>query len=491
MRSALRPYLIAFAVAVLALGSACSQQIVVVGCDGSEGGEGMDGGTGATDSTSTDARPDTGVPGDAAPDSGVRDGTISDGGTDASTDAGPVGCSGRYCITALVPSMMKVSVRQPITFTPAIDNPDRTALTFRADRSEITARRRAPLPPLRMSDVDISLAVDAQGVVTFTVQEVPTWFATTTFIVRLHAKGPGASPDVFADASVEVRGNILFGTSGAVYAVASDGRPARSVNFTQGKLISGASFLSHARGLLLARDGTLVVFDRSSMPPKLRRFALTGENVGLGDFDFRDPQNGAPYIVSDNASTGLAQLMDGRFVLSTYEFTRTPKSSVVLWRENGTYDRTHNALNPSVEWIGAGASQVANDILILERASTGRLVKLNPDTGLEVGVIATDISGGRGVLGVAGGNTYVGATGSILRVTPIGAKTMVSMLVTGSSDYWSFLAPYSDGRIIAGRDVHSDYLNIAVIDGTMYTGWARTQNVGGPSTQPDGLVYLE
>src|SRR5262249_46264867 len=132
-----------------------------------------------------------------------------------------------------------------------------------------------------------SIVVDGNGTVTFTVNDVPPWFATTTFTVKLHAHS-ATGPDVATTASVDIRGNVLFSGSSAVYAVASDGRPAHSVNFTHGELLNGPSFIDTPRSMVLAHDGTLVIYDHGTQPPRIRRFQLTGENVGLGDFAYQD-----------------------------------------------------------------------------------------------------------------------------------------------------------------------------------------------------------
>jgi hypothetical protein len=198
-----------------------------------------------------------------------------------------------------------------------------------------------------------------------------------------------------------------------------------------------------------------------------------------------------PYIYADQDGTGLTQLMDGRFALVVYHYNRTPDSAIVLWNEDGTYDRTIDCLNPTTQWQGISASKTANELLVVENAGAGRLFRMDPNNGNELGVVATDIASAWGVLAMPSGHTYVGITAGIIRVTPQGGKTMISMLMSGAADYWNFLTPFAGGKIIAARDYSSDYSNIAVIDGTTGLGWFRQQMVGGPTLLPYGLAYLE
>jgi hypothetical protein len=489
---------LALAVSASLLLAACGQKIVVVECDGSHPDQ--DGAVSSTDDDSATGPSDGSAPnrdgsiegtdGAKNPDgASATDGGLSPDGGPA-TDGGAVSCAqAPYCVHDLAPSVARANVRQAVAFTPRIDNPGNAALTFSADKAEVVVSRRAGLPPASVADLDLSVAVDQSGTLTFTVNDVPPWFATTTFTVKLHARASGG-PDVVGTGSVEVRGNVLFSGASAVYAVASDGRPAHSVNFTSGELISGSSFIATPRSLCLARDGSLLVYDAGASPPRIRRFELTAENVGLGDFEYHDAMNVA-YVPGDQTSHGLAQLMDGRIILPVYAFGRTGGDSFVLvFHEDGSFDRRHLALNPTIEWEAATASRTANEIVILE-GSPGRLFRLDPNTGMELGTIASDFSGPHGVTAVPGGNFYVGIGGAVIRVTPQGGKTMVSMLPGDAFDYWGYLATYADGKIIAARDTISDYANIDVIDGTTSTGWLRAMNARGAQALPSGLVYLE
>lgn len=475
----------------LLLAAACGQEIVTVECEDGGHTDPTDSGVINPQDSGVINNPDATV---TNPDATANDpDATADGDATTNPDASTMmGCGASpYCITSLPPNVAAANVREAVTFTPVIDNPNNITLTFTALEAELVAERKPGLPALVASQVDLDLSVAANGAVTLRVAEVPPFFTTTVFVVKLHAKGPGAMPEVTAEGRVEIRGNVLIASGNAVYGVASDGRPARSVSLSMGRMIEGSSFIRDPGNMLLARDGTLVIYDKGTIPERIRRFELTGENVHLGDFEFQDSM-GEPFITDGQSATGLAQLQDGRFALVIYDYDRTPSdSAVILWNEDGTFESIINATNPNVEWQGMTASKTANEILVVEQGASGRLVRIDPNSGLELGVVATEITTAWGALAMPSGHTYVGITAGIIRVTPQGGKTMISMLTTGSVDYWNFLTPFSGGRVLCARDISSDYDNVVVIDGTVATGWLRPMMVGGPSVMPDGLVYLE
>lgn len=476
--------------AFAALSAACGQEIVTVQCDSdAHNMDTTDGGIPSNDSgvPSNDSgvpSNDSGVPSN---DSGIPP---ADGGMPG--DAGGPGCTGSpYCITGLTVSKPIANVREAVTFTPVIENPNNVTLTFRAPQAEIVTERRTGFPQLVVTQIDLSSSADANGTVNFTITEVPTYFTTTKFKVKLYAKGPGAMPEVSATADVTIRGNTVISGYSTVYSVASDGRPARSGISTPGRFLEGTSFIRGPGPMLVARDGTLIVYDSGTTPERLRRFELSGENVLLGDFEYQD-QMGMPYIYDDQNGTGLTQLMDGSFALAVTDFSRSPDSAILIWNEDGTYARTLNALDPNVTWQGVSASKTANELLVIENAGAGRLIRLDPVSGSEIAPpMATDITSGWGVLALDNGNAYVSITNGILRVTPTGGKAMITNLMSGSADYWNFLTLYSEGKVLCARDLSSDYSNIVVVDGTATLGYLRPDMVGGAETLPKGLAYLE
>jgi hypothetical protein len=440
---------------------------------------------------------DAGADTDALPkeDSGIGDGGLNEdagedrdaAGMDAEPQDGGPDCAAQYCIESLAASVDVANVREMVTFTPTVrDNGN--ALTFSGSIEEITASRRAELPPLDLDDVDLTFAVDpATGMAQLAVTEVPTWFSTTTFTVRVHAQAAGG-PDVVAEASVTIRGNVAVSGVSDVYAIASDGLPARSVNFDQGRLLSGSSFVDSPEDLWLARDGSLLVYDHGATPPRIRRFALDGENSQLPDFQFEN--GGMPIIEASHTGTGMTQLSDGRVVLIDYYFSRSQESMLHVWNEDGTFSHTISAPNGLTDWSGAAGDEMGR-LYVLERTSNGRLIEIDPATGFEQRVVTTDISQGYNLLWQADGSFYVGLVGSVLRVTPQGGKQMVSGLPGSTTDIFRHLAPFGPARIVATRGTSSDAFNVVVIEDTEYLGYLRRENVGGPVLSPYGIAFLD
>jgi hypothetical protein len=472
------------ALLVALLTAGCGQKIVVIECDGSQNG---------ADGTATGSDgPILNGDGDFILDGGMT-GSDAQLGVDAmmQNDGGSVTCANApYCIRMLSASSARANVGDIVTFTPQVDNPQHMPLVFHVDPTELQASRRAGLPPAHLADLTLSLSASSStGHAVFVLSTVPTWYAGTTFTVRLHASATGG-PDVYADSTVTIRGNTLLADQ-SVYAVASNGAPAKSVNFMHGELISGASFVDTPRNLVLAQDGTLVLYDWGATPPRLRRFDLSGENVGLGDFASTDAMM-MPLIPDDNGAHGMVQLMDGRFALAVFSASHTPHSSIVLWKSNGDFDRVLRATDPIVEWSSVAANPTSNELWVLESATAGSLFRLNPDSGAVGAAIATDIDTGRSVVAIADSHAYVGTEGAILRVTPAnGGKQMIGMLQGGAFDYWNALAAFSDGRVMAASDNMSDFMGLVIIDQATSLGFLRQSNAGNVVIEPLGLVYLE
>ena len=479
--------LISVAFATLLAG--CVQEIVVLGCDGHT----PDGPDAAPPGEDGGAEADAGSDGGLA-DAGVADAGAADAGAaDGEVDAGPPDSGDpcdRYCLEGLEPSASEINVREQVTFTPILRNPSRTGLSFTTEAGDVVARRRAGLPPAILGELGLSVRADAAtGQVTFAVTEVPTWFATTTFSIRLRARGPeAADPEVWAEAEVTVRGNVVLSGLSDIYAVASDGRPARSVNFTAGRLVSGTSFVRVPRDLLLARDGTLVVFDNATGSRRLRRFELTGENRALPDFDSENEQGTSR--IRGGSGRGLTQLPDGRIVLVDYDVSVAPKTRLLIWREDGSFDREVSPLDGQAHWVGAAASP-SGEMVVVERGTGGRLIRVNPDDATVIGPVVTGLSTGWNVVRAADGAHYVGITGAVLRITPQGGREQVSMLPGGSADYWLYLTRFGGDGILATRDTSSDHANVAAIRGTQGVGWFRQTGAGNASFLPQGIAHLD
>jgi hypothetical protein len=473
----------------------CGQEIVVVQCDGHD--QERDGGT----NPGQDARPpgaDAGGPEDRGPagDTGSQDTGLLDTGT---PDGGQDPCAaGRYCLRSLTASSERVNVRESVTLTPVIDNPSRTALTFSVRPLEIGSERKQGRPPLVLREVTIDLSVNPQsGVATFVVNSVPPWFLATTFLVRVYAKGPAVSdPEVFAEARVHVRGNVAFSAYGAdyaVYTVASDGRPSRAVTpgSMRGELVTSVAV--QPRALLLAKNGTLLVYDHGVTPPRILRLELTGENVQIGAFEHSDAQM-MPYLSESNAYPySLAELPDGRIVTSDYETTRTPKSRLVLWNADGSFSRFMNPVDPQEVWSGVSVRENGELLVVVREGTNGRVLRIDAMTGQVITPALADTRAWpRVVLGVPGGDAYVGTDGAVFRVSMGGTKIRISTLPTTEFTYWRSLAPFDSGRILTSNDTSSsDSTNIAIIEGRDFVSWLRPTNVGGTSGSVYGLAYLE
>jgi hypothetical protein len=438
-------------------------------------------GVGAPDAASTTHDADT-APGDGESSSNDS-GPIADGAAPLSD--GCLACTGApYCFTTLTPSHVRADVREPVTLIPQISNPGRQALSFRVDPSEIKTTRRPQLPPARIADLSLVLvASSTTGIVTFTVNDVPPWYAETTFTIRLHASSATGS-DVCVDASISVRGNTLLAASGGgIYAVASDGRPARSVRLTQGLLV-GTPYVELVGSLLVAQDGTLLVADAEygGMMPRLKRFELSGEDVALPAFAATDSQN-VPLIPSQSSISSLGQLLDGRVA------ALLPAQSIVLWHADGSYDRTlvSDALSP---WsaLAMSASRTANELLLVDRY---QVTRIDPDTGSILGEVTTQVVDCRSLLSLPTGDIYAGCAGEIDQISPQGVLTKISMIPNPQNSSWGWLGSFSDGRVIASDGSTSDSTGVIIVDQTSWIGFVRAQNSGNATVEVDGLAYLE
>ncbi len=461
----------------------CGQTITVLACDAHD--PLPDGG--ATDSEANDLGIDGGATDFGLMDAGFADaGPIDTGPTDAGpSDAGPQPCAPNleFCLDDLLVSASETVVRRAVTITPVLRNPNSLTLEFTV-QAEPRTRRRAGLPPLNLSDLRYTLTGDRlTGEVTFQVTDVPTFFATTTFIIGLTATRGTVS--VYAEAEVTVRGNVVASDTNNVFAFASDGRFARSVSAQNGRLLYGTTFVRGPRDLLVAQDGTLIVRDRTEQ--RLKRFSLEAENSQLPDFEANDATSEP--LVSSAECRGLAQLPDGRIALVNYDFSRNPKSELVLWHADGRFDRRFDAMNIEAQWSGVAAN-AAGELLVLERSNTGRIVRLNANDGRELGTIAGTVSSGWNLTMLPNGMLYVGTNGAIFRITPQGARQMVSMVPGFSSDYWQYLAPFGPDGVVSSRDSY-ELNNMTAIEGLVSGGWWRDASTSGIQLWPLGLATLQ
>lgn len=480
--------------ALTALVGACSQEIVVVQCDAHA--TGADGAVPPADAATDAGRGDSStldgqVAADAADasDAGNADGGAGDGGVDPCA-------GGSYCLRGLVADKPRANVREVVTLTPTIENPGGVTLAFSVRPLEITSTRLPNRPALRLADIQLELTVQPDGTATFRVVEVPPWFIATTFHLRVYASGP-SGPEVFAETDVHIRGNTVLSISASegfnVFAVASDGRPARAVTAgsTKGQLVRGAA--SSPRALLMSQSGTLLVLDTGPTPRRILRFELTGENVQIGELATVDGQAAALFSETNTSFFMLAETADGHIIATDYDSSRQPRSRIVVWNADGTFARFITPLDTSLVWGGAGVRANGEILAMVRDGSTSRVMRLDLQSGMELAPPLADTlqSNGRAVLGIAGGDAYAGVDGAVMLVRPGGVKIRISTLPTQTFDYWQILAPYDQGRILASRDTSSDSTNVAIIADRDFVDWLRPTGVSGVSGSVYGMAYLE
>jgi len=469
---------------LLVLLSACGQEVVTPPCNDHD----------ASTLPANDAAPNTDATAtslDATatqPDASARD--------DATVTALDAAACAPYCLTGLAASSTLANVREGVTLTPTIDNTTGVPLVFSVRPAELRSTRAMGRPPLVLSEVAISLIVDpSTGVVTFRLTDVPAWFIATTFHVRVYAKGPsGNDPEVFAEADVKIRGNLVFSGEysdfARVYAVASDGRlPRPSMpTLTRGELIT--QLARDPAAVLMSKNGTLLVMDVGSTPQRVMRFELTGNDQQLSTFALADA-GGTAYLDNSGSYThSMVELPDGKVVALDHQFNRSPKSRLVLWNADGTYDRTLPAPDPATVWDGIGLH--ANGELLLTRFDAGGSVqRIDARTGDLLGVFADNLPNTpRAVLGLRSGVTYVSGDGYVLRIQGL-QRSLVQALPGGSFAQWWCMVPLEGERILAISEERGDSNIPIVIEGRQFTGRFRAMGAGNISTQLFSLTYLE
>lgn len=468
---------------------ACGQDVVTPPCadhDATTPGDAADAGLALDAAAPGDAA-------DAAPGLDATPARDAGEGPDAmpGRDAGEGRCPGSFCFT-LVATSTRVNVREAVTLTPTLDNPGAVPLTFSVRPAEVVTERRPGRPALVLSELDFSFTVDAAtGVATVRVNDVPPWFIATTFHLRVYATGAGST--AYAEIAVHVRGNTAYSANysdvSRVYAVASDGRPARArqPGLMQGELITQLARAPSA--LLMSRDGALVVHDTGASPPRLMRFELTGHDQQLSTFEYRDAQN-EPYLDLDPAyAYALAELPDGAIAVADYEFSRSTSSRIVMFEADGRYRTTWPATDPLAVWSSI-AVHSSGDLLVTRLDGMGRVERIDPATGLRREFFAEALPGqARSVLGLADGTVYVGGTGFVVRISGA-ARSVVGMLPT-SSNSWRMLAPWADGQILASTDERTDSAMPVRIEARQYVAPLRLPMVGNVTSSLRGLAYLE
>ena len=468
----------------LLLLGACTQEIVVIQCDGHALPPVVDGGT----SPLQDARADAGP--------SVDTGVITDTQM-ARPDAGHDPCIGlRYCLRAATPSTDWATVREPVTIHPDVQQVGAVTLTYRVDAAEITATRPADRPAAVMAEIDLDLAVDPQtGEATLRVISVPPWFFETTLHVPLHVRGGGAGdPELTAVAEVVVGGNTLIsiGLEG-VFAIDSGGHPATmGGTYPLGRIIT--DLVGSTRGLLLLADGTLLVYDSGPTPHRLRNFRLTGPDVLVKDYQHTTPM-GDPVIVGDPTTVHMmVQLGSGKVIMSEHHtagVTVDPHSWLLAWNADGTFDRRVVAGGATEVWRGVGVAP-DGDLLVADREAR-EVTRHDPITLLPRGGLPfiDSLPGGvYGVLAASDGAVYVSGERFVVGIDRDGVRASVAGL-PAAAQFWRALSTFGKGRVLAASNEQSDDGNIAIIDGQRYIGPLRPSDVAGKTGSIRGIAHLQ
>ena len=456
---------------LLAVGlTGCRQEVVASPC-----ADGHADATPTTDATS---------PGDAsAADSQGMDTGSSDAGTD---DAAPL-CE-PFCLRGVTVSAAVIDVKEAVTLTPVLDAAgsgpwEITAPSWRAERG-------AGRPALVPAELTVSVTPAATQV-SFVVEEVPPWFFETTFVVTVRVRDVRSGFSDSLEVSVKVRGNVLLaaGSEGKVYAVASDGRPAAGVRsrFTDGALLE--QLVVTPRSLQLASDGTLLVHDEGATPPRIGRFELTGKDVSVGDLQYRDAQAMGVFLNEQNAAYGLALLPDGRAVYPEHHFagpSNEPKSRLMVWRADGTFERSVWAPSPEEEWRGAAATPDGK-VVVADRG-LDVITRYDPATWLPDGTLVDRLPGVVYSVEPTAQALYVTGYQFIWEVGWTAGRAAITDL-PGTASAWRGITAYEGGQLLAIRDTQDTATNVVVIEGRRFVRYFRVANAG-PVTSPSAIEYL-
>jgi hypothetical protein len=458
-------------VLTLAVGLAgCRQEVVASAC-----------GDGHVD---VDATADASPPGDAgSPDTqGADTGTSDAGLADAAPRCEP------FCLRGVTVSADVVDVKEAVTLTPVLDTSgsgprEVTAPTWRAERG--TGR-----PALVPAELNVSVSASATQV-TFVVQEVPPWFFETTFVVTVQVRDVGSGFTDTVEASVKVRGNVLLsgGADGKVYAVASDGRPAGGIGgrFADGALLE--QLVVTPRSLQLLPDGTLLVHDEGATPPRIGRFELTGKDVSLADLQYRDGQGMAVFSNEQNAAYGLALLPDGRAVYPEHHFagvSNEPKSRLMVWRADGTFERSVWAPSSEEEW--RGATTTPDGKVVVADRGLDVITRYDPATWLPDGTLVDRLPGIVYAVEPTAQALYVTGYQFIWEVGWAAGRAAITDL-PGAASAWRGITAYEGGRLLAIRDTQDTATNVVLIEGRRFVRYFRVASAG-PVMSPSAIEYL-
>lgn len=446
--------------------------------------------------------PDAGAPTDASSrdDAGFAEdaGFAPDGGStddDAgSTDAGVEDpCEDEaYCLT-VSPVTARVNVREAVTIEATIDNPSGAPLRAALCGEPPRSRRAANRPALVLGQLSYTLEPTANATTfTFRVDEVPPWFFATTFEVDV-CLYEEVTERQRATVEVHVRGNVLISAQyQGVFAVASDGRPARGKNGAYPDAVLLDDTITSASALRLTRAGELLVFDPNASPSRIARYALDGQDVRLQTFDYTEAQLGVPEIYYDNVAIfTIAELDDGGFALADTHNSGTATPRVMIWNADGTFRRQLLGGAASDEWRSVA---FADGELLIGRSYNiaGDVIRLDPVTGVTLEPpFAADVN--RWIFALEplpDGRVAVGAERLAMVASPGGGAVSVNDIPSGGSAEFRAITRFDD-KLLFATGHQGDSENVAMVDGRNFAGWFRVAGSGGPVIVPYGLAYLE
>lgn len=436
-----------------------------------------------------DAHAETDAMADASPgDAGSTDAQGMDAGaSDAAAEDAMPSCE-PFCLLSVTVSAPVADVKEAVTLTPVLDaigsGPwEISAPSWRAERAP---GRPAVVP----AELTVSVSASATQV-TFVVQEVPPWFFETTFIVTVRVRDAASGFTDSLEAAVKIRGNVLLsgGVDGKVYAVASDGRPAAGVG---GRLADGAlldQLVETPRAMQLLADGTLLVHDEAARPPRIGRFELTGKDVSVGELQYRDGQGMSVFHNEQNAAYGLALLPDGRAIYPEYHFagaSNEPKSRLMVWRADGTFERSVWAPSSTEQWRGATTAPDGK-VLVADRG-LDVVTRYDPTTWLPDGTVVDMLPDAAYAVEATERALYVTGYQFIWEVGWAAGRAAIADL-PGSSSTWRGITAYEGGRLLAIRDTQDAATNVVLIEGRRFVRYFRVANAG-PVISPSAIEYL-
>ncbi len=406
------------AVLVLGLVLGCPQP-VVTSADGASAPE--------TGPWSKDA---DGIDAGGAVDVGASDGPADVGGSDLGDDDGGVPGDGGLPDGGgprLTPSFVRANVGAPV----------RLRLEGGSDAARLLPAevvRRPGLPPFQPSELGHFRVELVGDEVVIDVREVPPWFAETRVLVTVEAAGGRA------EAEVLFRGNVVFGRFGRILSADSAGR------VLDPPLVDGAGFLRQAGPMVVGRGGTVYVLDVGGSDAQVvRAFEPSGPNVLLRTFESGDA-NGQPWLRPDQIPQGITQLPDGRVAVGEWAFGEAPPARIVLWNEDGSFDRV--LLPRGRRILGALTAAPDGTLLVFDRQER-ELLRIDADTGDELATWDVGTLVWRSMLAI-GGDLLLGGEGQLVRMRLGGAIRPVTGLPP-SPGRFAYLARFGEeGALTAG-----------------------------------------